>query len=450
MAAVDSPGREAGNDRLAAPFFSPAWRVRTDLTARALRLIADGVVHRHGVPGLAGRLGCTDRELTTVLVAELGAGPLALAEAYRAHTARMLLDSTQLSAADVAFAVGYAGVRSLDEALSAAHPASGGLRTGVRRPGGVAAGVGRPGRVALRLPLRPPADGRAVLSFLVKRAVPGVEYGADGRYGRTLALPHAPATVWLRVDDSTVDAELQLGDLRDLGTAVCRLRRLMDLDTDPAEVDGVLAADQALAPSVLAGPGIRVPGAVDGPELVLRAVLGQQVSVAAARTVTGRLAAALGATVGTGDGELVRLFPSPAAVAERGAEVLTGPRRRIDAIRTVAAALAGGALRVHAGSDPAELSRDLQALPGIGPWTAGYVAMRVLGATDVLLSTDLMVRRGAAALGLPSDLRGLDAYSRRWRPYRSYAGMHLWRASAAAPAVPSRRPPYCDDVTFPQ
>jgi len=201
----------------------------------------------------------------------------------------------------------------------------------------------------------------------------------------------------------------------------------------------VLGADPALAPSVLATPGIRVPGAVDGAELVLRAVLGQQVSVVAARTVTGRLVEALGAPLGaplaTGDGELVRLFPTPAVVAERGAEVLTGPRRRIDTVLTVAAALAGGTLRVHPGRDPVELSRDLQVLPGIGPWTAGYVAMRVLGATDVLLSTDLMVRRGAAALGLPSTARGLDIHARRWSPYRSYAGMHLWRASAPRPAA---------------
>ncbi|HEY3263274.1 MAG TPA: AlkA N-terminal domain-containing protein, partial [Pseudonocardiaceae bacterium] len=300
----DARGREAGlggldlgwldlgwlDGWLERAFWSPAWRVRNDLPARALRLIADGVVQRHGVPGLAVRLGCTDRELSTVLLAELGAGPLALAEAYRAHTARMLLNLTDLPRADVAYAAGYAGLRQLDEALV---PAFGVLPA--------MPATTRPGTVSLRLPTRlpvRPADWDAVLSFLVKRAVPGVESGADGRYGRTLALPHAPGTVWLGVVDSTVEAVLRLGDLRDLGTAVYRLRRLMDLDTDPVDVDSVLAADPALAPSVLAAPGIRVPGAVDGAELVLRAMLGQQVSVAAARTVTWRLVEALGTPLG--------------------------------------------------------------------------------------------------------------------------------------------------------
>jgi AraC family transcriptional regulator, regulatory protein of adaptative response / DNA-3-methyladenine glycosylase II len=293
--------------------------------------------------------------------------------------------------------------------------------------------------IALRLPVRAPVDRRGVLSFLAKRAVPGVEHGTDAEYGRTLALPHGPATVWLSLGQSWLDVTLRLTDARDLDGAVSRVRRLTDADADPAAIDEVLAADPALLPSVLATPGIRVPGAVDGAELVLRAVLGQQISVAAARTTTGRLAEALGSPLpdGLADGKLARLFPSPAAVAERGAEVLTGPRRRIDSILAVSAALAGGDLQVHAGRDPGELARDLRALPGIGPWTAGYVTMRVLGATDVLLSTDLMVRRGARALGLPSDIRGLDAHSRRWSPYRSYAGMHLWRASAGSVAARS-------------
>jgi AraC family transcriptional regulator, regulatory protein of adaptative response / DNA-3-methyladenine glycosylase II len=252
--------------------------------------------------------------------------------------------------------------------------------------------------------------------------------------------------VWLRIEESYVDTVLRLGDLRDLGAAVSRVRRLTDADADPAGTDEVLAADPALAPSVLATPGIRVPGAVDGDELVLRAVLDQQVSVAAARTAAGRLAAAFGAGLPAvrtappgcaGLAELRRLFPSPAAVAERGAEVLTGPRRRIDTVLTVASALASGSLQVHAGRDPDELSRDLQALPGVGPWTAGYVTMRVLGAPDVLLATDLMVRRGAGALGLPSTVDGLWTYSRRWSPWRSYAGMHLWRASSSS--RPERR-----------
>ena len=285
----------------------------------------------------------------------------------------------------------------------------------------------------MQLSLRGPIDGAGLLAFLANRAVPGVEHVADGRYGRTLALPHGPAMVWLRIGESQVDAELRLSDPRDHDDAVRRVRRLLDLDADPAAVDGLLGADPALATQVRRTPGIRVPGAVDGPELALRAVFGQQISVAAARTAAGRLADALGEELPAHlvDGPLRRLFPTPAAVAERGAEVLTGPRRRIDTVLTLSAAMAAGDLEVHAGRDPVELSRELQALPGIGPWTAGYVAMRVLG-SDVLLTTDLIVRRGAAALGLPSAVDALDAHARRWSPFRAYGGMHLWRAAGGA------------------
>jgi AraC family transcriptional regulator, regulatory protein of adaptative response / DNA-3-methyladenine glycosylase II len=448
---------------------SPEWNVRADLAARAMRLIGDGVVERDGVPGLAGRLGYSQRHLTRVLTAELGAGPLALARAHRAHAARLLIETTELRMADVAFAAGFASVRQFNDTIlavfgvppsalrSAALQAAalGSAALGSAALGSAALGRGRhvapqPGTIALRLPFRRPMDGAGLLAFLCARAVPGVEAGgeavAGGGYGRTLALPHGPATVWLRIEESYVDTVLRLGDLRDLGAAVSRVRRLTDADADPAGTDEALAVDPSLAPSVLATPGIRVPGAVDGDELVLRAVLGQQVSVAAARTMAGRLAAALGAELPAvwtasprdkGPTELWRLFPSPAAVAERGAQVLTGPRRRIDTVLAVAAALADGSLQVHAGRDPVELSADLQALPGVGPWTAGYVTMRVLGAPDILLASDLMVRRGAEALGLPSTVDGLQAYSRRWSPWRSYAGMHLWRASSSS--RPERR-----------
>jgi AraC family transcriptional regulator of adaptative response / DNA-3-methyladenine glycosylase II len=464
---------------------SPEWDLRTDLAARAMRLINDGVVDRHGVAGLASRLGCPAQRLAAVLTVELGAGPLELAATRRAQVARLLLASTDLAPSEVAFAAGFDSPRRLDDALLAAFglpvkalagrsacsgasdPAATGSGTG--GPGATGTGVWPPGGpprqpvpVALRLPVRPPLDAAGLLSFLVRRAVPGVEQGDGDGYARTLALPHGPGTVSLGITGDGVDALLRLTDLRDVGAALNRVRRLTGADAAPAAVDEVLAADPALAPAVRATPGIRMPGAVDGPELVLRALLGQQVSVAAARTAAGRLAAALGTELpaalspgplAAGDlrhdvtlprsirgnvtssrtreaDALSRLFPTPAQVAERGAEVLGGPRRRVAAILGAAAAMASGDLRVHAGRDLAELSRELQALPGIGPWTAGYVAMRVLGATDVLLSTDLMVRRGAQALGLPDAAPALEAHSARWRPWRSYAAMHLWRASA--------------------
>ncbi|MFD2399122.1 DNA-3-methyladenine glycosylase family protein [Prauserella oleivorans] len=275
--------------------------------------------------------------------------------------------------------------------------------------------------------MRPPFDGAGVLAFLAARAVPGVEDVTDG-YRRTLRLPHGSGLVRLTPMETHVHCDLRLTDVRDLGNAVTRVRRLLDLDADPLAVGHVLQADPVLAPLVTATPGIRVPGAVDGGELVLRAMLGQQVSVAAARTAAGHLAAALGDPVPADSGEPHLLFPSASAIAEHAPDVLRGPRRRVEAIRTVAAALASGDLDVHVGRDPGELRADLLAQPGIGPWSADYVAMRVLGHPDVLLDGDLALRKGAAAVGI--DPNDLTDRAQAWRPWRSYAGMYLWRAAA--------------------
>ncbi|HEY7597033.1 MAG TPA: AlkA N-terminal domain-containing protein [Actinophytocola sp.] len=407
---------------------SPEWNLRADLAGRAMRLISDGVVEREGVPGLARRVGYSERHLTRVLTAELGAGPLALARAHRAHSARLLIETTGLGFADIAFAAGFASVRQFNDTIRAVFATTpSGLRVAARRrsrSGGPAAG-----KVTLRLPYRSPYDAAGIMAFLAARAVPGVESVVDGKYGRTLRLPHGPGTAWLRPADGHFDCTLRLTDMRDLGSAVARLRRLFDLDADPSAVSSVLGADPALAPSVVAVPGVRLPGSVDGAEIVTRALIGQQISVGAARTALGALAAALGDPLAIPDGPLTTLFPTPSTIAAQGATVLTGPRRRIDTMLTVNAALATGDLDVHVGADPAELSAELQHFAGVGPWTAGYVLMRVLGDPDVLLSTDIALRKGAAALGLPSDVDFLESRGTAWRPWRSYAGMYLWRAA---------------------
>ena len=474
---------------------SPDWNVRADLAARAMRLISDGVVERDGVPGLATRLGYSERHLNRVLTAELGAGPLALARAHRAHTARLLIETTPLGMADVAFAAGFASVRQFNDTVRAVYgvaPTTLRADAGRRRPTAAA------GTLVLRLPFRPPFDAEGLLRFFAARAVAGVETLGDDGYVRTLRLPHGGATVALQLPDGRaasaagaavgtegagvaspstagsaaagaaspstaggagtgaaspstaggaaaggraeplgrtggaaahVTATLRLADPRDLGPAVARVRRLLDLDADPVAVDELLGADRGLAQAVEEVPGIRLPGSVDGAETAIRTLLGQQVSVAAARTAAARLAEALGErlppALASPGAEL--LFPTPAAIAEHGADVLTGPARRIASIRTVAAALADGSLALDPGRDPADLRAELVALPGVGPWTAGYLAMRVLGDPDELLAEDLGVRRGAAALGLPSDIPGLTARAVAWRPWRSYAATHLWR-----------------------
>jgi AraC family transcriptional regulator of adaptative response / DNA-3-methyladenine glycosylase II len=409
---------------------SPDWNTRADLAARAMRLITDGVVEREGVTGLAARLGYSERHLNRVLTAELGAGPLALARAHRAHTARLLIETTPLGMADVAFAAGFASVRQFNDTVREVYgvaPTT--LRSESGRRRGTAPTVA--GTLVLRLPYRSPFDADGLLEFLGERALDEVESLADGEYRRTLRLPHCPATVALAPHDGHITATLRLGDPRDLGPAVARLRRLLDLDADPVAVDDVLGADPALAPLVAKTPGIRLPGTVDGAETALRAVFGQQVSVAGARTTASRLAATLGERLPpalAADGPDL-LFPTPAAIAERGAEVLTGPARRITTILTLAEALAEGSLVLDPGRDPVDLRAALTALPGIGPWTAGYLAMRLLGDPDELLATDLAVRRGAGAIGLPSDVDGLTARAENWKPWRSYAAVHLWRTS---------------------
>ncbi|MDF9875314.1 AlkA N-terminal domain-containing protein [Cellulosimicrobium cellulans] len=446
---------------------TPSWDLGHDLSARAMRLVADGVVDREGVDGLAAHLGYSARHVHRVLVAELGAGPVALARALRAQTARALLTGTDLRLADVAFAAGFGSVRQFNDTIievfdttpselrrRARPDRSAPLRDGagsggaVRGPDGAGA-VGDDGGTTavldLTLPLREPFDARGVFAFLAARAVDGVEVadlaGPALSYARTLALPHGPGAfraTYGPPPGSTRGAarfhvELELTSVADLPAAIARVRRLFDLDADPAAVDAALATDPALAASVRAVPGVRVPGAVDATEILVRALVGQQISVAAARTHLSRLAVALGTPFASRFGP-TRLFPTPTQLAEGGADHVRGPARRTAAILGVARALADGSLALSPADDPAAQRAALEAMPGVGPWTSGYVAMRVLHDPDVLLDGDLALRAGAAALGLPDDRRALVAHAERWAPWRSYAAMHLWRAAAPRPS----------------
>ncbi|MFG1654407.1 DNA-3-methyladenine glycosylase 2 family protein [Micromonospora sp. NPDC049275] len=415
---------------------SPQWDVRADVVGRAMRLIADGVVDRDGVPGLAARLGYTERHLHRMLRAEMGAGPLALARAQRAQTARILIETTGLGMAEIAFAAGFGSVRQFNDTVREVYAsAPSELRTARGRH---LAAVGA-GTITLRLAYRPPLHARALLDFLALRALPGVEEVRDGTYHRGLRLPHGVGQVALTPADGHVAATLRLADLRDLAPAVARCRRLLDLDADPVAVDATLAADPALAPVVAAEPGIRVPRAVDGFEMAVRAVIGQQVSVTSARTTLTRLLThPVDHEVDEVDGDRapgqphdqrdgLRGFLSPEEVLGLPDSAFGMPVRRRETIRGLALAVADGTVDLAPGGDREETVRRLLALPGIGPWTARYLAMRALGDPDVLLDTDLAIRRGAAALGLPDTT--LTAHAERWRPWRSYATIRLWRAA---------------------
>ncbi len=533
---------------------SPEWDSRADTVGRAMRLIGDGVVDRDGVPGLAARLGYTERHLNRILTAELGAGPLALARAQRAQTARILVETTELGLAEIAFAAGFGSVRQFNDTMLAVYARSPSQMREKRPSGRSEAGV-----VNLRLAYRPPLHASALLGFLAARTLPGVDAVVDGTYHRGLNLPHGTAQVALTPGDRWIHATLRLGDVRDLAPAVARCRRLLDLDADPVAVDALLGADPALAAAVGAEPGVRVPRAVDGFETAVRAIVGQQVSVAGARTTLVRILTAAAAPgpssspgAGTGTGtpdellaptrgtaghligsppvdihdalpepspstavthsdfpppELVAGFPSaetpagprsaetnasfrsaetnaglplamtgiPSADALAGlpsavtsvrstdalaglpldavmahfpstealtgfpsAEVIAGlpdsafgmPAARRASIRALAEAVADGKLDLDPGADRAETIARLVELPGIGPWTAGYVAMRAIGDPDVFLPTDLAARRGAEALGLPGTAKALATHAEEhWRPWRSYALIRLWRAA---------------------
>ncbi|WAZ27243.1 helix-turn-helix domain-containing protein [Streptomyces cinnabarinus] len=382
---------------------SAAWNVRADVVGRAMRLIGDGVVDREGVAGLAGRLGYSPRQVQRQLTGELGAGPVALARAQRAHTARVLLQTTGLPITEIAFAAGFASVRQFNDTIRTVYartPSE--LRraaTGAsRRPAAPTAGI------PLRLAHRGPYRSGAVFDLLQAEAVPGVEdvSGIPGRrtYRRTLRLPHGTGIVAVdelpgstRTDTGThpggwLDAHLHLTDPRDLTTAVQRLRRLFDLDADPYAVDERLGADPRLAPLVAARPGLRSPGAADPEELAVRALVGP--------AGAERLVRAYGKALDSPCGSLTHLFPEPAVLAE------AEPHGTLGALT---AALADGAVRLDAGADRDDTEAALLALPGLDPRTVAVVRTRALGDPDV----------APPGMDIPDN----------WRPWRSYAVQHL-------------------------
>ncbi|MEV0223802.1 AlkA N-terminal domain-containing protein [Streptomyces sp. NPDC050704] len=407
---------------------SPEWNQRADLVARAMRLIADGIVDREGVPGLATRLGYSTRQIERQLLAELGAGPLALARAQRAQTARLLIETTPLPMAEIAFAAGFSSIRTFNDTVREVFALTPGeLRTKVPKNG--ANFTGTPGVLTLRLPFRAPLNPDNLFGHLAATAVPGVEEWRDGVYRRTLRLPYGHGVVALTPATPTathIGCRLTLSDLRDLTVAISRCRRMLDLDADPVAVDDQLRTDPLLAPLVDKAPGRRVPRTVDEPEFAVRAVLGQQVSTAAARTHAARLVTAHGETVDDPEGGLTHLFPSAEALAALDPEALAMPATRRTTLTSLVRQLADGTLHLGVESDWAESRARLLALPGFGPWTVEIIAMRALGDPDAFLPTDLGVRRAAQELGLPSTPAALTARSADWRPWRAYAVQYLW------------------------
>jgi AraC family transcriptional regulator of adaptative response / DNA-3-methyladenine glycosylase II len=388
------------------------------LVRRALGRIESGALHDGTLDGLATTLGVTGRHLRRAFVAELGVPPLQVAHTRRLAIARQLLRDTRIPITDVARAAGFGSVRRLQAATrgrSADSP------TALRR-GSESSPTTDP---TILLEARPPFDGAAVLAFLAARALPGVEVVSDRAYTRTLTIGDRTGVVTVSLHGPhavSVAVSPALGPT--LVQVAARVRRLFDLDAHPAAIDAALGADPRLAPSVEAHPGRRVPGTLEPIELAVRVVLGQQISVAAARTLAARIVAQLGTRVDGPDG-LTCVFPSAAALADAGPDRIAAigmPRTRAATVHALARAVADELVELHPGADPTDTIARLDALPGIGPWTAEVIAMRALGWPDAFPAGDLGVRR---ALGVRTEREARDA-AERWRPWRAYAVLHLW------------------------
>ncbi|MGW6272449.1 AlkA N-terminal domain-containing protein [Streptomyces sp. NPDC055060] len=426
---------------------SPEWNSRADLVGRAMRLIADGLVDREGVGGLAARLNYSERQLQRQLVAEVGAGPLALARAQRARTAQLLLETTDLHVSEVAFAAGYASIRQFNDnirAIFSMPPTELRARATARRPR-----TGTPAQpwghgIRIQLPYRTPLDLKVLFGRLGDEAVPGVEEYADGVYHRALSLPHGPAVATLfeaagKPAGKThqppgrgfVECELHLQDLRDMTAAVQRCRDLLDLDADPGSVDEVLARDPLLAPLVARTPGRRVPGSVDPAECAVRAVLAQDADPREARDDAAQLVARYGKPLTREVSGITHTFPAVETLAQLAPDDLAGSRERGARVKAVATALAAEDLVLDGGVDRDEATRKLLKVDGIGPRTVAVIRMRALGDPDVLVP-------GGPESPAPQDASGglsadagppPDDRSEAWRPWRSYAAQHLWAAA---------------------
>ena len=403
---------------------SPEWGERADLVGRAMRLIADGVVDRDGVAGLARRLGYSERQLNRQLRNEVGAGPLAVARAQRAQTARLLIEGTDVAMSEIAFAAGFSSVRQFNDVVRMVFATT---PSELRRRGRPTSGDAK-SAITLRLPYRGPFAADDLIGFFAHRVVAGVEEVVDGSYRRSTSLPHGPGIVELFPREGHVLCRLMLTDLRDLTSAVQRCRRLLDLDSDPTAIGKALGADPQLRPLVRRVPGRRLPGATDPHELAVRAVLGQQVSVAGARTTAGRLVETYGRRLEQADGAVTQLWPSAGDLAVAGLTELGMPSARRDTIRRLSGALANGEIALDAGASWDDVFEQLVSLNGIGSWTASYIVMRCLRNPDAFMASDLGVLRGARKVGLPGTPRALEKVAERWRPWRAYALQYLWSA----------------------
>jgi AraC family transcriptional regulator of adaptative response / DNA-3-methyladenine glycosylase II len=404
---------------------TPAWNGSSSTVSRALREIAAGALDAAGVGHLADRLGVGERHLRRLFLEHLGAPPIAVAQTHRLLSAKRLLDETDLPISTVALAAGYGSVRRFNHVFRETwnrtprelRQTRRDARRGVRGKG-----------LAFRLRYRPPFDWDALVGFLSARSIPGVEYVENGVYRRSILVAGVPGIIELshalpKVAASEVILEIDHARPECLLGIVSRVRRLCDLDADPVAIAFGLSSDAVLRPLLDARPGLRVPGAWDGFELGIRAILGQQISVRGASTLAGRLVERYGRRLESTRPGVTHLFPRAEELAGADLACIGLPRKRADTLSAFSAAVASGQLVLDGSAAPVETRERLRSIAGIGEWTAGYVAMRALSDPDAFPAADLVLLRAAGA----GTARELQGFAERWRPWRAYAALHLWQ-----------------------
>lgn len=411
---------------------TPAWQGSSGTVSRALRLIEEGALDREGVEELAGRLGIGARHLRRLFVDHLGAAPLSVALSRRLHLARRLLDETELPIAGIARAAGFRNSRRFNAVFRDRFARTPSETRRARRPKGARTGHGG---IELRLSYRPPLDWPALLAYLEARAVPGVEEVREGTYRRSIEMGGEAGLLGLRLDpgSETIRLSAPTAAAPWLGELTRRVRELCDLSADPAGIEAQLGEDPLLAGPVGRRPGLRVPGAWDRFELAARAVLGQQVTVRGASRLAGRLVRSFGRRL-QADGADPRgpshLFPTPERLARARVTTIAAvglPSARAACLRDLARAVAEGKPLLEPAASLERSLERLTALPGVGDWTAHYIAMRALREPDAFPAGDLGLRRALAPEGgRPLSERALTERAEAWRPWRAYAAMHLW------------------------
>jgi AraC family transcriptional regulator of adaptative response / DNA-3-methyladenine glycosylase II len=411
---------------------TPAWLGTSATVSRALRLIAEGALDEGGVEALAARLGIGERHLRRLFLTHLGAPPLAVAQTRRILFAKKLIDETALPMSHVALASGFSSIRRFNDAIRRGYRMS---PMALRRKRHRSRNGGGDSDISIKLPFRAPFDWEAMRGFLALRATPGVETVGPEGYCRSVRIDGVHGTVAVSAADGRnhLVARIRLSGPAVLIKVAERLRALFDLGADPHQIAACLARDARLRPGIHAHPGLRIPGAWDGFELAVRAVLGQQVSVRGATTLAGRLVEAHGEPLSLDDARGLRfLFPEPEVLAGADLRTIGLPRTRAAAISALAAAVASGDLRLDAPRGLEETVAKLKALPGIGEWTAQYIAMRALREPDAFPDSDLGLRRALGHPSRPLSPARLAKMAEAWRPWRAYAAVHLWTSGTAS------------------